>query len=1112
MVSYYRKYIPGFSEIARPLTNLTRKNVKFNWNDDAQQAFDILKKKLSEAPILGYPDVTKPYSLYKDASEYSIGGILTQDTPEGEKVIEYVSHQLTPNRLHYPVIQKECFATVYCLTKLRQYLLGAQTTVYTDHKPLKSLFTAAMKNTRIQRWAILFDEYQVKIKYREGRHNVKADMLSRLRIRPTEGEIEQSNDILAINAESEDDNVRLLSYDEISFDDDIDLKALQRKDKHCKLIFQQLKDKDNEKVANDYVVQNHLLYHVGKTNRFETDPILQLVIPIRLKRVVLQGYHSALRGGHVGLEKTYQKIRSKYFWPNCYKDTIEFVQSCDICQRRMLRKQTAQLQDNIIPSFPMEVVGIDTVGPFVTSLNNNNYIVTVVDWYTSWVEAYPVPNKEAETIAKTLLGKFIPRHGCPRILISDRGLEYTAASIDELSTIMKIKRNITAPYHPASNGKTERCHRFLNDILAKGLQGKSHDEWEDVLPAALMAMRTCVNDSSKFSPYFLIYGRDPVMPIDTLLTPRRRYYGDDYLPTMLQRLHTAFVNVADNTKKARENIKQQADKKARQREFQVGDPVYLHDPVVKEGQTRKLRSPWTPYYRIIELVSPVTAIIRSQKNGKTRTAHVNNLRYANVYGEWDFEDSSGVSEKEAFPDQRTRVWVRQDRQQPKRATKKSLHARVGLTETYRDKDTNSQDTSNSDTIIDEQSGTDVVTLPGCSNTRQALGQESDVSQEKQLVQRLKVTDKDTPQVMNQDPDVPDEEQLNQGLTATNTDVNMNNSSHEDTEHEKTFDNVKDTVDAVYPVESTTESTDVDQTYNTKQVLPSKTPQAAHSEGSETEVMQETSDKELAVKNTKKSTHSTTSKPIKPNRYNLRIRPYSCQDKEPSDKKLIGPTTVTKELETLLDNKKGKNTKSNTPSDATLKSASNKGQKMSERTKRYYKRHQPYAFDDTSEDEGKKSKLLTRSSTEARPTVSAQQVNSQLNDTSDVSDISKKQIELSSKPMVHTTQKSITCKRDRSFSDTVDPDQVSDMEVLHPLKLAIVEDDTDSSAREISVHSAEEVSHMNDVNQVCAELMSHGATNIPCAQGIAELLCDLPIVNNFSDSEEYFSCDDHIWDM
>ena len=217
MVSYYRNFIPRFSEIARPLTNLTRKHVKFEWNDDAQQAFSFLRKKLTEAPILGYPDVKKPYSLYTDASDYCVGGILTQDTPEGEKVIQYVSHQLTPNRLHYPVIQKECFAIVYCLTKLRQYLLGSDVTVYTDHKPLKSLFTAEMKNTRIQRWAILLDEYQVKIKYRQGIHNCRADFLSRICVEPTSNENKESNDILAIE--------KLPTYDDLSFDDDIDMRT-----------------------------------------------------------------------------------------------------------------------------------------------------------------------------------------------------------------------------------------------------------------------------------------------------------------------------------------------------------------------------------------------------------------------------------------------------------------------------------------------------------------------------------------------------------------------------------------------------------------------------------------------------------------------------------------------------------------------------------------------------------------------------------------------------------------------------------------------------------------------------------------------------------------------
>ena len=105
----------------------------------------------------------------------------------------------------------------------------------------------------------------------------------------------------------------------------------------------------------------------------------------------------------------------------------------------MLRKHNAELQDHVTPNYPMEIIGIDTVGPFVTSDNGNNYIVTVIDWYTSWLEAYPVQNKEANTIAKALLERFIPQHGCPRLIISDRGTEYVNEAIDLLSTKMKIK-------------------------------------------------------------------------------------------------------------------------------------------------------------------------------------------------------------------------------------------------------------------------------------------------------------------------------------------------------------------------------------------------------------------------------------------------------------------------------------------------------------------------------------------------------------------------------------------------------------------------------------------------------------------------------------------------
>ena len=399
--------------------------------------------------------------------------------------------------------------------------------------------------------------------------------------------------------------------------------------------------------------------------------------------------------------------------------------TCEVCQMRMLRKQQAELQENIIPTGPMDVVGIDTVGPLVTSNNGNNYIVTVVDWYSSWVEAYPVPNKEANTIAKVLLERFIPQHGCPNKIVSDRGTEYVNTAIDLLCTELHIKRSITTPYHPAANGKTERCHRFLNDIIAKSVQHRTHSEWEEALPNALLAMRTCVNDSSKYTPYFLLYARDPVLPVDTILEPRRRYYGDDYVPTMLQRQHSAFITVKNNTKQARDNIKIQADKKAKQRKFQVGDPVFLHDPTIDVGQIKKFSSPWKPYYRIIDMITPVTAHIRCQKSGESRTAHVNNLRYANINQAWDFDNSNEDSnEEQSFPEQNTRRWVAPTkRKQPNRRVKM-------LVPDYAETDTDSSNEDREDNIPQsDDNSTSYNNVPNDNinhDNRQSTSAESDV--------------------------------------------------------------------------------------------------------------------------------------------------------------------------------------------------------------------------------------------------------------------------------------------------------------------------------------------------------------------------------------------------
>jgi hypothetical protein len=168
------------------LIELTKKYKWFEWRKHEQQAFEKLKNLLCSETVLTYPNLNKPYKLYTDASSYAIGAILVQvDNNSIERVIQYVSSTLKDSQLNWPIIEKETYAVIYALKKLRPYLFGVQFTVYTDHKPLKSLFVGEVKNTKVQRWAVLIAEYGCKIEYIQGSKNIRADMLSRLR-RPVE--------------------------------------------------------------------------------------------------------------------------------------------------------------------------------------------------------------------------------------------------------------------------------------------------------------------------------------------------------------------------------------------------------------------------------------------------------------------------------------------------------------------------------------------------------------------------------------------------------------------------------------------------------------------------------------------------------------------------------------------------------------------------------------------------------------------------------------------------------------------------------------------------------------------------------------------------------------
>ena len=186
MCSYYRRFIPNLSEIAKPIIKLTKKFAKFDWNKNCQTAFDLLKELLTTAPVLTYPDPNKPYILYSDEC---IGACLTQiyDNVDGrlsttpcEKPIYYLSHKFTKSQINWPVIEKEAFAIFYALQKLDQYLHDSEFVIRTDHKPLKNLMNSTIENKMIQYWTTNIRGYNCKTEYTEGKKNVCADMLSHL--------------------------------------------------------------------------------------------------------------------------------------------------------------------------------------------------------------------------------------------------------------------------------------------------------------------------------------------------------------------------------------------------------------------------------------------------------------------------------------------------------------------------------------------------------------------------------------------------------------------------------------------------------------------------------------------------------------------------------------------------------------------------------------------------------------------------------------------------------------------------------------------------------------------------------------------------------------------
>lgn len=593
LTGYYRQTIPGYAEKAAPLVALTRKGALFQWGQDEQHAFAALKDELTSERIMAHPKSDQAYKLYTDASNFAVGAILAQTDADGvERPVHYISKQLTIGQRKWSAIEREAFAIIYALKKLRPYLQGAVFTVYTDHKPLMSLFQCEVKNTRVQRWAMLISEFGPKIEYRSGVNNARADMLSRL---PAAIEVASIQTVLhTANSGKEQQRIYPDQWTMAETSDELD-------------------QEEAEYVLLGGELYSLLLPYQGAS------PYPRLLVPPSLQPDLLRKGHEET--GHRGQFSLLRRLQAFTVWPGMRNDVQRYIASCPHCagNRRNPLKTKPCITET--PSRPFERIGVDLTGPFLPSFKGNKYLMNVVDHLTGWAESYPIRDKKATTVWQTLLQEFFPRHGHPDILITDQGTEFNNHIFDEGLRCLRIDHKRTTPYHPQTNGVVERFNRTLKDTLRK-LVNNNTAAWEEQLGHALWAYRISDSKARGSSPFFLLYGREP-----------GRYdltgASDGRHDTMLHARRFAIRMQNEAKERRQEDSRGQA---LCERQIEVGDMVTINapEPITLAHLRRHA-------LRVVETRGKVIGYVQTSGADQTKIyrAHIDRLRVAPADITWD---------------------------------------------------------------------------------------------------------------------------------------------------------------------------------------------------------------------------------------------------------------------------------------------------------------------------------------------------------------------------------------------------------------------------------------------------------------------------------------------
>jgi transposase InsO family protein len=594
MTGYYRKFIKGYGVISRTLTDMLKKGAPYFWNSDREEAFQALKQALVSTPVLALPDFSKTFVIETDACSRGVGAVLLQNGHP----LAFISKALGPRHLGLSTYEKECLAILLAIDKWRSYLQHGEFVIRTDQRSLIHLDDKRLTTPWQHKALTKLLGLSYKIVYKKGVDNRVADALSR--------HIHADTEELLVTSQCKP--TWLVSVAQGYLQDQAAAQLL------AKLSVQSVQG--NYKLIQGIIRYKNRIW-IGQNPTLQQD--------------ILHALHSSPIGGHSGFHASYHRVKHLFAWPGMKQQVKNFVAACTVCQQAKSERVAypGLLEPLKVPDGAWQVVTMDFINGLPKS-SGYDCIMVVVDKFSRYAHFIPLKHPfTALSVAQAYVKEVYRLHALPVAIVSDRDPVFTSTLWQELFRLTQTELRMSSARHPETDGQTERVNQCLEGFL-RCFVSSCQKQWVQWIHLAEFWYNTTLHSVLGKTPFEVLYGHAPrhfgVDVVESCKVPDLQQWLLNR-ETMTQLLH-------QHLSRQQQRMKNQADKHRTEREFGVGDQVYLklqpyvQTSVAKQG-TRKLAFRYYGPFQVLQRVGKVAYKLALPETSQIHPViHVSQLKRA----------------------------------------------------------------------------------------------------------------------------------------------------------------------------------------------------------------------------------------------------------------------------------------------------------------------------------------------------------------------------------------------------------------------------------------------------------------------------------------------------